>query len=180
VINRLCIGTPIKAILGKHSCIACGNKLQLKSYNRIVEKDSEDAKCYNFDGFGDFKVEWKKFYCPMCGKSLECSTQTSYEKSLKIDKMTYGELIKHFNSTQLSRSWVDSNGLYLDRLPIFDDEILDNVFIYTYFIEHNSKKYPFEVCVAQRRKMRERPLSIKKDKNYSRNLSNLLTILEIK
>ncbi len=175
--GKLYMGTPIKAIFGKHYCITCGNQLQLKSYNRLIAKDSGDAKSYNYEGSGDFKVEWKKFYCPICNKSIECSTQTSYEKFLKLDKLTSDELLKHFKPNQISKTWIDSNGIFLEKLPIYDNKIINEVYKYFYFIEHGNKNYPLEVCTAQRKIMRERPLSIKKEKTYSKILSKIISIL---
>lgn len=171
------MGTPITALFGKHHCIECGSKLQLKKYSRVVTKDSDDAKYYNYDGFGDFKVVWKKFYCPHCNRNLECATQTSYEKFLKYDELIENELKKHFEPSLISKKWINNNGMELNNLPIFDGELFNETLTFTYFIKYKSEVIQLEAFTTKRKSMREKAIYIQKNRGLSIKLKKLVSML---
>jgi len=177
MIGRLWIGTPVKAMIGKHFCIYCGSTLKLKKNIRIIEKGSKDAQCYNYDGFGDFKVVWKKFYCSRCEKGIECTTQISYETHKKRDEKTHKILLEYTKPESIKRGWIDKNGISLKSLPCFDDMESDSVYKYIYFIDHKNHEYKLPLSEAKRIKLRERPFKIKTDKNYKSSLIKIKELL---
>lgn len=171
------MGTPIFALFGKHHCIECGSKLQLKKYSRVVTKDSEDAKRYNYDGFGDFKVVWKKFYCPHCNRNIECATQISFEKFLRHDKLIENELNKHFDPSSISKKWITVQGMELNHLPIPDGEMFNETLTFTYFIKYKSEVIQLEAFTTKRKSMREKAIYIQKNRNLSIKLREIVSKL---
>lgn len=170
MIGRLWLGTNIKAIFGKHYCIYCGGLLNLQKNSRIIKKGSVDEKCYNYDGFGDFKVVWKNFHCSNCGKSTECITQISYEAHQKRELKVKKFLLAYVNIESIRKIWIDKNNASLNSIPFFDNVETDNIYKCVYFIKHESFEYKLSLSEAKRIKLRERPYKIKKDKNFKREL----------
>lgn len=177
MIGTLWIGSPIKAIFGKHFCIYCGGRLKLKKNSRIVEKGSKDAQCYNYDGFGDFKVVWKNFRCSKCEINIECTTQISYESHKKRDEKTHKILLENTKLELIKRIWVNNNGVSSNSVPCFTDVEDDIAYKYIYLIEHKNQEYELPISEAKRIKLRERPFKIKTDVNYKYYLEKIKELL---
>ena len=69
-----------------HYCYKCGTPLSVKKSERIVRRDSEDAKYFKFSGSGfapgDYMFVHEVFFCPKCNKEIEIPTLLSIENMI--------------------------------------------------------------------------------------------------
>ena len=94
-INYYSYGNPFKVKLREHYCYKCGNELSIVEDSKVIYKESEEAKYYDFsigvDGgimIGPCEFIHNVFYCSKCSENIEFITQINHEDiDIIIDKV---------------------------------------------------------------------------------------------
>ena len=160
MIGRMWLGTDVRALFGKHYCIYCGGLLKLEKNSKIILKESDEARIYNYDAFDDFKIIWEKFKCQVCEKSIECVTQLSYEAHKKrIFRIE--ELQKNCKEIKIiDKSWYDEENSKIDGLPDLESSATNKKYFYRIFIQTTLNLENIELSVADRVKFRQKAYKI--------------------
>ena len=166
-------GNPIKFAFREHLCPYCGSHLEKQKHCKIVNSKSPEAKYYDFtigesSVPGNVKFIHKIFYCPKCKKEIEPVTQISYEDNEKWTKKNYNKLLQHFKPEQIRKIWVDNNN---DTLNSMSD--IENLQSLLFAVVIGEKEFRIPCSITERKKYWERPIYIKKDKEFSKVLAEL-------
>ena len=167
-------GNPLKIAFRKHSCMYCGNSLDKRKHNRIVNSKSSEARYFDFTYgetntiSGDCNFIHKVFYCSKCGKEIEFVTQLSYEDNEKWIKKAYSELLKYFKAEQIGKVWIDNNGN-----PWSSALSMGEFQRFLFVITINGKKHNLPCSIMSQKNCWGRPIFIERDNGFYNAFSRL-------
>lgn len=121
-------GNPFKIKFRKHYCYKCQSELTVIVNSKIVKKNSEEAKYFDFNiGFdggqmiGDCQFIHKVFYCRKCNIEIEFVTQLSFED---VD-VVINQVKEYFNhkgiSVMIDKQYESKNGVLKNYFDDIDD-----------------------------------------------------------